>query len=256
MKIIAIGRGGAWAPMSIGNSNFLFEEDGKFMMFDFGLTAFHTLRDEMKFDLGDISALYISHAHADHCTLEPFLFYRYFVPNKSGKPVRPKLYVHSDFIQPLWNNTLKGGLDALHGKVAALTDYCECFPIHKNKSFIFEGIKMTPFQTTHVNFAFSIRLSYGLLIENPKTGKSCMISGDTVFNPSGLNYLYERADLILHDVEVSANRSHVHPHITDLSTLSPEIKSKMYLYHYSELPEDPDQYGFAGFVEKFQEFNI
>jgi ribonuclease BN (tRNA processing enzyme) len=254
MKITAIGRGSAFAPISIGNSNFLFEENGKFMVFDFGTTAPYILRDEMGFDLGDIDAVYLTHAHGDHIGGIEFLsFYRYFIPNKTGQTVRPKLFVYSDFIQPLWCQSLKGGLDGHHGKTMGLTDYYECNPIKKNKHFIWQGIQFQPFETLHINCGFMQKDSYGLFISNPKTGKRGMITGDTVFNPYGLNYLYATSDIIFHDCETYETRSNVHANIADLKTLDPIIKSKMWLYHYGEKVDAP---GFAGFVEKGQVFEI
>lgn len=254
MKIKAIGRGGAFAPLSIGNSNFLFEENGKFMMFDYGSTAPYILRDEMGFDFGDIDAVYATHAHADHVGgFENLAFYRYFVPTRKGITERPKLFIASSLIESLWNHTLKGGLDGHHGRVMSLTDYFECFPIQKNKSFIWEGIKFTPFQTMHINCGFSIKNSYGLFIENPKTGKTGMITGDTVFNKDGLDFLFQKSDIIFHDCETSVGRSRVHANIEDLRNLEENVRAKMWLYHYGEKVEIP---GFAGFVEKFQEFEI
>lgn len=254
MKITAIGISGAFAPISLGNSNFLFEEDGKFMLFDCGTTAVYILRDEWGFDIGNIDAVYITHSHADHANLEHLAFYRFFVPNSTGKPVRPKLFIASSLIQPLWEHTLKGGLDGHHGRSLNLTDYFECSPIQKNKSFIWQGIKMTPFRVTHVNTGYELKPSYGLFIENPKTGKSLMITGDTCFNPDGLSYLYERADVIFHDCEVSEIRSKVHANWEDLKTLPPEIRKKTWCYHYSKVPEDIKD--FAGFIKKGQEFEI
>lgn len=254
MKIKAIGRGGAFAPLSIGNSNFLFEEDGKLMVFDFGSTAPYILRDELGINLCDIDAVYLSHEHADHIGgVEHLAFYRYFVPTSSGLPERPKLYVASCFIQTLWNHSLKGGLDGHHGKVMSLTDYFECIPIQGNKHFFWQGVKFTPFQTLHINCGFTIKNSYGLFIENPKTRKKGMITGDTVFNRDGLSFLFKESDIIFHDCETYARRSCVHANIEDLKTLEPEVKEKMWLYHYSDKVDAP---GFAGFVEKFQEFEL
>lgn len=253
MKLKVIGRGGAFAPISIGNSNFLLEEDGKYFLIDCGTTAVYILRDEWGFDIGDIDSLYATHNHADHFSVEFLAFYRYFVPNKTGKTVRPKLYAASALMPSLWNETMKGGLDSLHGKVANITDYFECFPIQKNKSFMWQGVKFTPFATLHIQSGFSIKNSYGLYIENPKNGKRTTITGDTVWNPSGLNYFYENSDLILSDCETTVNRSFVHPNIVDLRTLAPEIKAKMALYHYSERGPDED---FLCWVEKGQIFEI
>ena len=254
MKITAIGHGGAFAPISIGNSNFLFEEDGKYFLFDCSIFTMHILREEMKFDIGDIDALYITHQHFDHHGGGPYLgLYRYFVPNSTGKPVRPKLFIASSLIESLWNSSWKGDLEGLHGRIATLTDYFDCRPIQKSKTFIWQGIKFTPFQTVHVNSGFAIKNSYGLFIENPKTGKTGMISGDTIFNPDGLDYIFQKSDIIFHDCETSPFRSKVHANIEDLRTLPVDIKKKMWLYHYND---KVDGTGFAGFVEKSQIFEI
>ncbi len=254
MKIKFLGIGGGLSFISSGNTNMLFEEDGKFMAFDLGRTAPDILVEQLGFDLGDLDALYITHEHSDHVGgVELLAFYRYFYPNKTGKTVRPKLFISSNLIQPLWDNTLKGGLDCHHGKIMSLTDYFECFPIRKSKSFEWQGIKFTPVQTTHVNAGMYIKHSYGLLIENPKTGKTTFITGDSCFSPDTLNFFYEKADYIFQDCENSPKRSRVHAHLLDLETLAPEIKRKMYLCHHTTPVEAPS---FAGFVEKFQEFEV
>ena len=225
------------------------------MAFDFGSTAPYILKEEMGFDLGDLDALYLTHEHSDHIGgVEHLAFYRYFIPTKLGKTIRPKLYTHSNLIQNLWDYSLKGGLDGHHGRTMNLTDYFECFPIRKNKNFTWQGVEFTPFQTVHVNAGMNIKHSYGLSIYNPKTGITTMITGDTCFCPDPLNHLYEKSNIILHDCETSEHRSRVHANIADLKTLSPEVKKKMYLYHHSQVL--PDCGDFAGFVKKFQEFQV
>ncbi len=255
MNIKFLGIGGGLSTISKGNSCMLFEANGKYMAFDFGRTTPDTLIEELNFDLGDLDALYITHDHSDHVGGVEFLaFYRYFIPTKSGKTVRPKLFISSDLIQPLWDRTLKGGLDCHHGRLMNLTDYFECCPVKKNKSFIWQGIHFTPFQTVHVNAGMSIKYSYGLMIYNPDTGKTAMITGDTCFCPDSLNYYYQQASIIFQDAEITEFKSRVHANIADLKTLPPEIKSKMWLYHHTtEIPGCED---FAGFVKKFQEFTI
>jgi len=53
MKLKFIGRGGAFAPMSIGQSNMIFEHQGKRMLLDCGTTEPYILRVEkgQEFDI-------------------------------------------------------------------------------------------------------------------------------------------------------------------------------------------------------------
>lgn len=53
--------------------------------------------------------------------------------------------------------------------------------------------------------------------------------------------------------ETHEMRSHVHANISDLRTLPPEIKNKMWLYHYDK---EVSAEGFAGFVSKGQLFEV
>ena len=65
MELTFIGRGGAFAPMNIGQSNMFFEKNGKRLMLDCGTTAPYILRDEMGIDLTakEWDGIYISHMH-------------------------------------------------------------------------------------------------------------------------------------------------------------------------------------------------
>jgi ribonuclease BN (tRNA processing enzyme) len=257
ITITVVGHGGAFAPISVGNSNFLLtSENGKKMMIDFGATAPYILRDEMDMDLHDIDALYLTHIHSDHCGgLEFLAFYRYFVPPIS----KPKLFMVDSLFSELWDHTLKGGLESVQGQVVGLRDYFDCSPIRKNKSFVWENCKFTPIQTIHVVSGFLIKYSYGLMIETTK--QKTFISGDTQYAPSCLASSYARADLILHDCDsFQYPKGHsihaVHAHYNDLKNLPVEIRNKMWLYHYSQKIDTYQEDGFAGFATKGQEFEI
>lgn len=83
------------------------------------------------------------------------------------------------------------------------------------------------------------------------------ITGDCRFNSPGLSQAYSQSDIILHDSEMGANRSEVHPHYLDLCTLQPQQRAKMYLYHCR--PSDNEgaiKDGFKGILRKGQELEL
>jgi len=266
MKLTFLGRGGAFAPMSIGNSSMMFtSENGKRMMFDFGATAPYVYRDEMGLDFKDIDAVYITHQHGDHIGgLELLAFSRYFIPIKdaSGTVVRPKLYAMRTLMRDLWEHSLRGGLESLQGKIMSLTDYFDCKPISDNKHFDWEGYRFTPIQTVHVRSGYIIKHSYGLgiakLLPSGKTTNNyydTYITSDTQFD-LGLMEYYKKANRIFHDCETTPFKSNVHPNYADLKTLPDDVKKKMWLYHYGAAIDTYTEDGFAGFVEKGQVFEF
>lgn len=272
MTIRFLGRGGAFAPMSVGNSNMMLtSESGKRLMFDFGSTAPYIYRDEWSMDFGDIDAVYISHLHADHCNLEMFAFHRHFLPKRDENKTRikPKLFMNKSLMKEMWDTTLRGGLESLQGKIMTLTDYFDCKPVADNSSFSWEGYYFTPIQTVHVRSGYIIKHSYGLAIrkvetvgEGSKTTKiirddvyDAYITSDTQFD-LGLKDYYEKAKIIFHDCETGSYKSIVHAHYDDLKTLPDRFRNKMWLYHYNNPVPTFKEDGFLGFVEKGQEFEI
>jgi ribonuclease BN (tRNA processing enzyme) len=269
MKLQFIGRGGAFAPISVGNSNMILtSESGKMMLVDFGTTAPYIMRDEMGIDFKEIDSIYITHQHADHVGgLELFAFSRYFMPktDSNGVFVKPKLYCIKTLMKELWDNTLKGGLESLQGKIMTLTDYFECKPVNENKSFDWEGYRFFPIQTVHVRSGYIIKNSYGLAInkihyDNGKhaytvKSEAVYITSDTQFD-MGLMEFYKNSRMIFHDCETTPFKSNVHPNYVDLLTLPVDIKKKMWLYHYGQKIDSFEKDGFAGFVEKGQIFEL
>jgi ribonuclease BN (tRNA processing enzyme) len=257
MRIKFLGRGGAFAPMNIGNSNMMITSDQNHrFMLDFGTTAPYIYRDEWKMDFADIDAVWISHLHADHCSLEMLAFHRYFLPkrNSAGERVVPNLYMSQSLMEMMWENTLSGGLKSLQGKIMTLTDYFDCHPVAANGSFVWDSIKFTPIQTIHIRSGYIIMDSYGLLMELPN-GKVIYQTSDTQFD-LGLMPFYQKADVIFHDCETGSHKSVVHAHYSDLKTLPADIRKKMWLYHYNLSEVNYKRDGFAGFVEKGQEFEF
>lgn len=266
MKLTFLGRGGAFAPIELGNSNMMFTSDsGKRLMFDFGTTAPYIYRDEMKMDFKDIDAVYITHQHGDHIGgLELLAFSRFFIPLKDSAMniIRPKLYCMRALMRDLWDHSLRGGLESLQGKIMSLTDYFDCHPISENKHFDWEGYRFTPIQTVHVRSGYIIKHSYGLgvakLLPNGKNTNAyydAYITADTQFDTALIEY-YKKAKIIFNDCETTPFKSHVHPNYVDLKTLPEDIRNKMWLYHYGQKVDSFKEDGFAGFVEKGQVFEF
>ena len=97
--------------------------------------------------------------------------------------------------------------------------------------------------------------SFGLIFQINDT--KIFITTDTQFTPQQLRDLYLEADIIFHDCETTEYASGVHANYQDLINLEPEIKSKMWLYHFNtiELP-DAKKEGFCGFIKRGQTFEF
>ena len=270
MKIRFLGVGSAFTLPADGDwdlnncdwqSNILVTSDtGKNLLIDCGSDirfALFQLKIKPPQYTEFLDSIYISHLHADHIGgMEPAAFCTYF----TGKPKRLKLFCNRKLMGEMWRYGLKAGLESIQGKVVTLTEYFDCNPIEKDGHFDWEGIKFTPVQTVHVMAGYTIKYSYGLLIrkENDLNEvKNIFITTDTQFCPSQILDFYKAADIIYQDCETAPFKSGVHAHYEDLKTLKPEIKAKMWLYHYQPNPkQDAKADGFAGFVKKQQEFEI
>lgn len=253
MKLVFLGTGGGIGT-DFGNfqSNMVLSTDsGKKLLIDCGTDIRFSLT-QAGFLSQDIDAVYISHLHADHVGgLEWFGFQRKFMCQKEV----PQLIIQEHLVKMLWNNSLSGGMRTLDEKEANLNDYFKVESVQDDQVFEWEGLQLNIVKTTHMFSNKKQMPSYGLDIRYK--GKSYFITTDTRFTPDYFAPYYKNASIIFHDCETTKNPSGVHAHFTELTTLSPEIKAKLWLYHYNdgELPDALAQ-GFAGFVRCRQEFEL
>ncbi len=228
------------------------EKLDKKLLIDCGSDARHAL-----FDLGfghrDITDVYVSHLHADHCGGLEWLGLTNKFDSQTSK--KPSLYANNLILEQLWTGTLSGGMNTLQGTLAKLEDFFEVNEIPENGSFLWDNCTFQTIQTIHVVAGFTFMPSYGLIFNI--NGTRIFITTDTQFAPTQLNDFYKNVDIIFQDCETSNNWSGVHAHFDELKTLDEAIKNKMWLYHYNpgDLP-DAKKFGFCGFVQRKQSFEF
>ena len=248
MELIFLGAGSG-INVSLDNfqSNMLLRnEQGKILLVDCG-TDFRFSLKKAGFGADDIDAVYISHLHADHIGgLEWFALQRKYVSTRK----KPTLFLHESLVGPLWEQSLKGGLNTLMHKEASLADYFQVQVVPESTHWEWEGVSLQLMKTVHIYANEHLLPSYGLFIE-----KKYLISTDTQIDLNHLHPFYKTSLLIFHDCETYSKPSGVHSNYQVLKQLPLTMKNKMWLYHYNDgvLP-DAGAEGFLGFVVPQQRF--
>ena len=234
----------------------LIENGSDCMLFDCGEDVMHSLKAAGRTP-EEITAVYISHLHADHCYGLSWLgYYSYFIMKK-----RIKLYTHESLIADIWS-MLRPSMEKLDGAKAmmTLTDYFEVHPVRRDDGgSLFGGCDLA--KQLHVETSCGHMYSYGLVLNIDR--KRVFISSDSkdIKIPSTSKLTCrEECDYkyVFCDCDVM-NLGGVHPNYDTLKLFAKETKSKMWLYHYHDLGDDmPDAVadGFAGFVKEGQVFEL
>jgi hypothetical protein len=254
MKLTFIGTGSAFT-MTGFQSNMVLEDSGKRLLIDCGGDVRHALA---KAGLGakDIDGLYVSHLHADHIGgIEWLGFSRYF-----SQGPKPDLFINERLATNLWEQSLRGGMASHQGVVLTLDHFFKT--VHRiahNSGFKWGQTDCRLVQTVHYMDGYEIVPSYGLIMKidgKPEVGE-VFLTTDTQFAPNQIMDFYQRASIIFQDCETSNYKSGVHAHYTELKTLPPDIRKRMWLYHYQDGPlPDAVGDGFAGFVKQGQTFEF
>ena len=250
MRLLFLGTGSAFTVGGNYNSNMLVTADsGRRLLIDAGVDLRHALYAQGLSYL-DFEDIYISHLHSDHIGgLEYVGLSSRFDPRCSKK----RLFTHASLVGPLWNNSLRGGMEHVELGDSTLDDYFEVRPC--TDGFDWEGMRFSLVAAPHVRDPERVTYSYGVMIE--VGDERVYITTDTRFEPDVLTPHYEAATLIFHDCETSSFKTPVHAHFDGLCGLPDALKAKIWLYHYQPgaLP-DAVEAGFRGFVSPGQSFEI
>jgi ribonuclease BN (tRNA processing enzyme) len=257
VKLTFLGSGSAFTTGD-GNwqSNMLIEsERGRRLLFDCGTDARLSLA-EAGLGARDIDAVYVSHLHSDHVGgLEWLGFSTFFDPSAQ----RPILFIEQSRVTTLWANILSGSM-ARNG-LSKLDDYFDVRLLAGDGFFLWEEQRFSLTPMLHCMDGSIPLISFGLRFETSRARQ--LITSDTLFEPQRHGEFYSWAEILFHDCETSYQqdgrplRSGIHAHYEDLKTLSPELRRRMWLYHYQPGPKpDAKADGFRGFVAKGQTFDL
>ncbi|MFC5403142.1 MBL fold metallo-hydrolase [Cohnella soli] len=227
-----LGTGSAFAK-SFDNNNALLTVGERRLMIDCGITAPKTLF-QLGYTFGDIDALLLTHIHADHIGgVEEFAFQMKFVYGR-----KPILYIADTLIEPLWEHSLKGGLQQNPGDT--LADYFDVKPLSEGVTHeLLPGLRAELLLTRHI----PNKASYSLLLND-----TFFYSGDMVFDLELLESLVnERGiNVIFHDCQLHPPGV-VHACLPQLLTLPAHIQRLTYLMHYGD--DQPDFVGRTGLMK-------
>ncbi|OSQ39532.1 MBL fold metallo-hydrolase [Thalassospira mesophila] len=258
MKLTFAGTGSAFCTAADNfQSNMILEtsntETGQLarLLIDCGTDARHALH-RLGLWPKDFEAIYVSHLHSDHIGgLEWIALSNYFIFHRH----RIDLYVVNELIDPLWEHSLRGGLEVSDHGNSTLETYFNVKPLQPEGSFNWHDVNLEVLPVDHIVAKNGKMQSFALFGTTNST--RFFITTDAIFNPDAHMAYYRKADVIYQDCELGPRWSGVHAHYDQLKTLPDDIKAKMWLYHYPAYAK-PDAVadGFCGFVTPGQSFDL
>ncbi|WP_248924154.1 MBL fold metallo-hydrolase [Paenibacillus hamazuiensis] len=227
-RIAMLGVGNGFCKSTYHN-NALLEAGNRLYLLDCGATAWLSLH-ELGFGFDDISGIYISHLHYDHCGgLEEAALYGAYAAGR-----KMKLWLPEPLRDTIWDHYLKGTLhNEAEGKLG-LADYFDVEWVSEGEPFVFgpggevrAGLPAYWLRTRHVPGKFS-----SSLVLDRRFFYSADMVADTVLVQrlarDGVRTFYHDADF---------GTSPVHAGFDQLCAYPAEIRRCMLLMHYGRRPE-------------------
>jgi ribonuclease BN (tRNA processing enzyme) len=230
MRVLVLGVGDAFSALHY-SSCLALEHEGAWLLIDCPHPIRKILRESsgtagLPVDVGDLSAVVVTHLHADHASgLEGLGYFAFFVTGR-----RLPLLMHPDGARRLWDGHLAAGMEQLlpgvdqPAKQMGLEDYFEPRDLDPTRAVEVGPFKIECRSTIHHIPTTALRIEAG--------GARLGYSADTAFDPSLIDWLAE-ADLVIHETNYG-----IHTPYARLAELPADLRARMRLIHY---PDDFDQ---------------
>lgn len=227
LSFVPLGVGDAFSALWY-SSCLLVEAEGERLLIDCPHPIRKILREATagSVDVGDVSAVVLTHLHADHASgLEGFGYFARFVLGR-----RARLALHASVLARLWDGHLAAGMEALLEPEAEaphamdLGDYFEISELDLERPLVLGPFAVECRATRHHVPTTALCITAG--------GRRLGVSADTCFDPGLIAWL-GRADLVVHETNHG-----VHTPYAELARLPAELRAKMRLIHY---PDDFDR---------------
>ncbi|MNO26614.1 ribonuclease Z [compost metagenome] len=223
LRLQMLGTGGAFAKKYYNNNGLLYANDFT-LLIDCGITAPISLH-QLGVSLTEIDAILITHIHGDHVGgLEEFAFRMKY---EFGR--KPILYIADALTEPLWENTLKGGMG--QENITCLDDIFEVRILKEGTvNQISPDLSVELIRTPHIPG----KSSYSLYLN-----QEIFYSADMLFQPDLLQHLVQEKHCrkIFHEVQL-VGAGEVHTTLEELLSLPANIRSLISLMHYNDNMED------------------
>jgi glyoxylase-like metal-dependent hydrolase (beta-lactamase superfamily II) len=258
LRVVFIGVGSAFAKRR-RQSNILLIQGDHHVLIDCGTQGPLALND-LGLDVLGVRCYLPTHSHADHVGgFEEIALSNRYTPHAEGKP---QMIILRDYQDLLWSKTLAGGAEfceANQGRSLQITDF---FDILRPNTDQVEGRKVWVYNHGPIEIIIMRTRHFPDSAVNVDESQWCCgvfvnrkvwISGDTMFDYEYPTRFAKQAEAMFHDCQMFVGGVHASYH--ELMTLSPEIRKKMFLYHYNDNWDKPTTWvkesdPFTGIPEK------
>jgi ribonuclease BN (tRNA processing enzyme) len=226
MRFVPLGVGDAFTALHFSFC-LAVEHEGAWLLVDCPHPIRRMMRDAslasgLALDAGDVSAVVLTHLHADHVSgLEGLAYFSYFVTKR-----KLELLIHPAVQRRLWEGHLAAGMECLLPHVGAdhvekrFEDYFAVTSLDETRAVTHGPFTIECRRTIHHIPTTALRITAG--------GRTLGVSADTAFDETLIEWL-SKADLVVHETNLG-----VHTPYEKLAALPVELRAKMRLVHYTD----------------------
>lgn len=241
LEITCLGHGSALQPSSFGNSAYLLKYGREKILLDCGSTV-PEIMPEFEIDPANLTAIVISHLHADHVGgLENVLYHRRYLSKALPIPLVMGVRTWRD-----WQKSVQ-----ITGTRLDSPDYVFQIelPDHtdntKNRHVTWNQGEIT-IQALHARHGgeWDHMSCYSFLITAGP--HKVVFSGDRVWSHDGDEPMHKamaQADIVLHELS-TGNPTDVHTHVNDIPNPSHEVYQSFHWHHHGISPLEPSYCSF------------